>query len=60
MDNQYVRNKLSIKLNLIMRQGKKTEGVVDEKVKTDLQLWYLHDKGLSTQNEIVELLLTLE
>lgn len=35
-------------------------GVVDEKAKTDLQLWYLHDKGLSTQNEIMELMLTLE
>ena len=35
-------------------------GVVDEKAKTDLQLWYLHDKGLSTQNEIMEILNSLE
>jgi hypothetical protein len=25
-----------------------------------LQLWYLHDKGLSTQNEIIQLLQNLE
>ena len=30
--NAYVRNKLSIKLNMVMSQGKKTEGVVTEKV----------------------------
>ena len=29
--NEYVRNKLSIKLNMVMSQGKKTEGVVAEK-----------------------------
>lgn len=29
-------------------------GIVDETAKTELQLWYLHDKGLSTQNEILE------
>jgi hypothetical protein len=31
-------------------------GVVDETAKTELQMWYLHDKGISTQNEIVSLL----
>jgi hypothetical protein len=35
---------------------KKTHGVVDETSKTELQLWYLHDKGISTQNEIMELI----
>lgn len=49
MDNQYVRNKLSVKLNLIMSQGKKTEGVVDEKVidkllKLDSENYYGYDK----------------
>ena len=29
--NNYVRNKLSIKLNMVMSQGSKTEGVVTEK-----------------------------
>jgi thiol-disulfide isomerase/thioredoxin len=31
-------------------------GIIDEKVKEELQMWYLHDKGISTQNEIIELL----
>ena len=35
---------------------KKKFGVVDETAKADLQMWYLHDKGLSTQNEIIALL----
>jgi Thioredoxin len=34
---------------------KATHGVVDETAKTELQKWYLHDKGLSTQREILEL-----
>lgn len=35
---------------------KATFGVIDETIKTQLQMWYLHDKGVSTQNEIVGLL----
>lgn len=31
-------------------------GIIDEIAKADLQMWYLHDKGISTQNEIVGLL----
>jgi thiol-disulfide isomerase/thioredoxin len=31
-------------------------GVVDETAKTELQMWYLHDKGISAQNEIINLL----
>ena len=31
-------------------------GIVDEQAKTDLQLWYLHDKGVSVQEEILALL----
>ncbi|HBI00839.1 MAG TPA: thioredoxin family protein [Flavobacterium sp.] len=30
-------------------------GIVDEIAKTNLQKWYLHDKGLSTQTEIMAL-----
>jgi hypothetical protein len=30
-------------------------GIVDETAKTELQKWYLHDKGLSTQTEIMAL-----
>ncbi|MDI5896623.1 thioredoxin family protein [Flavobacterium yafengii] len=39
---------------------KKEFGVIDEIVKTNLQLWYLHDKGISTQNELINLMLDLE
>ena len=35
-------------------------GSIDETAKANLQLWYLHDKGLSTQNEIIQLLQNLE
>ena len=35
---------------------KAKHGIVDETAKADLQMWYLHDKGVSTQNEIVNLL----
>jgi thiol-disulfide isomerase/thioredoxin len=31
-------------------------GVIDDTIKAELQMWYLHDKGLSTQKEIMELL----
>jgi hypothetical protein len=32
---------------------KATHGVVDETAKVELQKWYLHDKGVSIQNEIM-------
>ena len=35
---------------------KKQFGVVDETAKNNLQLWYLHDKGLSTQEELINLM----
>jgi len=35
-------------------------GKIDETLKTELQLWYLHDKGVSTQNEIMALMRDLE
>jgi hypothetical protein len=28
--------------------------------KTDLQLWYFHDKGLSTQSEVLDMMLDLD
>jgi hypothetical protein len=34
---------------------KAAHGVVDEPAKIALQKWYLHDKGVSIQNEIVEM-----
>ncbi len=36
---------------------KAQHGVVDQTAKTELQLWYLHDKGISTQEEITDLML---
>lgn len=39
---------------------KAENGVVDETAKTNLQLWYLHDKGLSTQEEIMKIMSGLE
>ena len=34
---------------------KAAHGVVDEPAKIELQKWYLHDKGISIQNEITEM-----
>ncbi len=39
---------------------KAQHGVVDEKGKSELHLWYFHDKGLSIQQEIIDLMTTLE
>ncbi len=44
----------------LIKSYKEQYGVVDETAKTELQLWYLHDKGVSTQNEILELTLQCE
>lgn len=44
----------------LVREYKEIHGIFDEQIKTDLQLWYLHDKGLSTQKEIIDLMLDLE
>ncbi|MDI1256985.1 MAG: thioredoxin family protein [Flavobacterium sp.] len=40
----------------LVRNYKEEHGVIDETIKTELQLWYLHDKGISTQKEIIALL----
>lgn len=40
----------------LIKNYKEQHGVVDETAKTELQLWYLNDKGVSTQNEIMALL----
>jgi len=44
----------------LIENYKEKFGVIDKTAKTELQLWYLHDKGLSTQNEIIRLLQDLE
>ena len=38
-----------------MANYKKEFGVIDEKIKTDLQLWYLADKGISVQEELMQI-----
>ena len=40
-----------------IKEYKAKFGVVDANAKAELQLWYLHDKGLSTQNEIMEIMM---
>ena len=35
-------------------------GIIDEIAKANLQLWYLHNKGLSTQDELVNLMISLD
>jgi len=40
----------------LMADYKRDFGVIDEKIKTDLQLWYLADRGISVQEELVEIM----
>jgi hypothetical protein len=40
----------------LVRNYKEKHGVIDEQLKTDLQLWYLHDKGLTTMKELADLM----
>jgi Thioredoxin len=47
------RPKIAIAL---IKNHKKEPTVVDETAKITLQLWYLHDKGQSTQNEIINIM----
>lgn len=46
--------------NQLIADYKSLHGIIDETAKTELQLWYLHDKGISIQNEILDVLVTLE
>ncbi|MBS7256463.1 thioredoxin family protein [Flavobacterium branchiicola] len=40
----------------LMAKHKREVGPIDEKIKTDLQLWYLADKGISVQEELIEIM----
>lgn len=40
----------------LMAIHKRDVGPIDEKIKTDLQLWYLADKGISVQDELIEIM----
>ncbi len=39
---------------------RKEHKVFDETIKTELQLWYLHDKGITAQQEIMDMMLDLD
>lgn len=43
-----------------MKKYKEANGSIDETAKAELQMWYLHDKGISTQNEVVNVMSTLD
>lgn len=44
----------------LVKSYKSQYGKMDETIKTELQLWYLQDKGLSTQEEILDVMMDLE
>jgi hypothetical protein len=44
----------------LIKNYKEEFGIVDEEAKSQLQLWYLHDKGLSTQNEVIEMMCSIK
>jgi len=44
----------------LIKSYKQQYGSIDETAKTELQLWYLHDKGLSTQEELLTLMQRLD
>jgi len=44
----------------LVKNYKEKHGVLDETIKTELQMWYLHDKSLSTQNELLEIIRLIE
>lgn len=44
----------------LIKNYKEQFGVVDTEAKTQLQLWYLHDKGLSVQNEVLEIMCSIK
>ena len=39
---------------------KTTHGLIDETAKTELQLWYFHNKGIEIQQEITDLMQSIE
>ena len=46
-------------VNLIQNY-KEQLGFIDETAKAELQMWYLHDKGISTQNEVIKMMVILD
>jgi hypothetical protein len=48
---------LTAQWNLL--KHKKQHGVIDETLKADLQLWYLHE-GVAAQAEVIDMMLDLD
>lgn len=44
----------------LIKSYKEQYGIIDETAKIELQMWYLQDKGLSTQKEIIDLMVLIE
>ena len=44
----------------LIQNYKEQHGFIDETAKAELQMWYLHDKGISTQNEVLEMMVVLD
>ncbi len=44
----------------LIKNYKAKFGLIDQTAKTELQLWYLQDKGLSTQKELIDVMLDIE
>ncbi len=44
----------------LIRSYRLQYGAIDDTAKIELQLWYLHDKGTTTQKEIIEKMLLLD
>ncbi|PKB16355.1 thioredoxin family protein [Flavobacterium sp. 5] len=44
----------------LINDYKEKFGIIDEEAKTQLQLWYLHDKGISAQKEILEMMYSIK
>jgi hypothetical protein len=44
----------------LIKNYKEQFGIVDEEAKSQLQMWYLHDKGLSVQKEVVEMMVSIK
>jgi hypothetical protein len=44
----------------LVKSYRQQYGKIDDTLKTELQLWYLHDKGISAQDEVIKLMLDLE
>lgn len=44
----------------LINNFKRENGVIKDEARAELQLWYLHDKGQSTQNEVIEIMVAID